>query len=239
MPHRRQMWQLWSCRRAWPTWCWWPPPWLCSEPKWRSPFRARDGEAALSTRRYVTARTDELQLFKAKRRKERFAYKQWVMEDWIMKRGSWKNDDGQIDGTGSRRVKEVCPSVNPNWGTALLLVFFWIKQDQQIFIYIYIYIYLYHLSDSLSLCLQALERFYEAVMQGILRHINFDGKAAVHSHTLCSSFASHSSPLFWFVPLTSNSVSVSFVAQLWFYCCQNVLLVFYHEKLKFWILALH
>lgn len=34
-------------------------------------------------------------------------------------------------------------------------------------------------SNHLSLCLQALERFYEAVMQAILRHINFDGKAAV------------------------------------------------------------
>lgn len=30
----------------------------------------------------------------------------------------------------------------------------------------------------LSLCLQALDRFYEAVMQAILRHINFDGRAA-------------------------------------------------------------
>lgn len=30
----------------------------------------------------------------------------------------------------------------------------------------------------LSLCLQALDRFYEAVMQAILRHINFDGSAA-------------------------------------------------------------
>lgn len=30
----------------------------------------------------------------------------------------------------------------------------------------------------LPLCLQALERFYEAVMQAILRHINFDGSAA-------------------------------------------------------------
>lgn len=32
--------------------------------------------------------------------------------------------------------------------------------------------------ECLSLCLQALERFYEAVMQAILRHINFDGSAA-------------------------------------------------------------
>lgn len=30
----------------------------------------------------------------------------------------------------------------------------------------------------MSFCLQALERFYEAVMQAILRHINFDGSAA-------------------------------------------------------------
>lgn len=43
---------------------------------------------------------------------------------------------------------------------------------------------IYSLSLSLckcsyvSLCLQALERFYEAVMQAILRHINFDGMAA-------------------------------------------------------------
>lgn len=35
------------------------------------------------------------------------------------------------------------------------------------------------LMSNLSLCLQALERFYEAVMQAILRHINFDGSAAV------------------------------------------------------------
>lgn len=36
-----------------------------------------------------------------------------------------------------------------------------------------------HFKLSLSFCLQALERFYEAVMQAILRHINFDGRAAV------------------------------------------------------------
>lgn len=30
-----------------------------------------------------------------------------------------------------------------------------------------------------SVCLQGLEKFYEAVMQAILRHINFDGKAVV------------------------------------------------------------
>lgn len=35
-----------------------------------------------------------------------------------------------------------------------------------------------------SLCLQALDRFYEAVMQAILRHINFDGSAAAQEHTL-------------------------------------------------------
>ena len=36
-----------------------------------------------------------------------------------------------------------------------------------------------HLSDYLCLCSQALERFYEAVMQAILRHINFDGSASL------------------------------------------------------------
>lgn len=61
------------------------------------------------------------------------------------------------------------------------------------------------ISNYLSLCLQALERFYEAVMQAILRHINFDGRAAVvdqHTHTytyihgVCPCFMSHTSPFF-------------------------------------------
>lgn len=40
------------------------------------------------------------------------------------------------------------------------------------------------MSNYLFLYSQALERFYEAVMQAILRHINFDGSAAVtHVHT--------------------------------------------------------
>lgn len=45
--------------------------------------------------------------------------------------------------------------------------------------------------------MQALERFYEAVMQAILRHINFDGRAArlTHSHL----FLLHYCELFWFV----------------------------------------
>lgn len=37
---------------------------------------------------------------------------------------------------------------------------------------------------SICPCLQALDRFYEAVMQAILRHINFDGSAAAQLHTL-------------------------------------------------------
>lgn len=37
---------------------------------------------------------------------------------------------------------------------------------------------------SIRPCLQALDRFYEAVMQAILRHINFDGRAAAQLHTL-------------------------------------------------------
>lgn len=58
------------------------------------------------------------------------------------------------------------------------------------------------INHGLFLCLQALERFYEAVMQAILRHINFDGSAAVvdehtfaqHPLTVCSCLKSHTSP---------------------------------------------
>lgn len=59
------------------------------------------------------------------------------------------------------------------------------------------------ISNSLFLCLQALERFYEAVMQAILRHINFDGRAAVvdqqthtltHTSTVSLCFMSRTSP---------------------------------------------
>lgn len=45
-----------------------------------------------------------------------------------------------------------------------LFLFFFLKERRKV--------------KYLSVCLQALERFYEAVMQAILRHINFDGSAA-------------------------------------------------------------
>lgn len=53
-------------------------------------------------------------------------------------------------------------------------------------LYVYIFSFLKRKEDNLNvcaLCLQALERFYEAVMQAILRHINFDGSAAAEINT--------------------------------------------------------